>query len=139
MSKATSTPNAGYDRTEPKMSAVALWGLAIIVALVGVIVVVQSYFDQVHERQVYRRVLDPVAESLIDVRSREVRRLHSYQYVDDPPGTVRLPIDRAMELIAAEYAEDRLPYSTNPTPVKAEPEAPETVATAGSDVGAPAP
>ena len=137
MSQATSTPNAGYDRTEPKMSAVALWGLAIIVALVGVIVVVQSYFDQVHERQVYRRVLDPVAESLIDVRSREVRRLHSYQYVDDPPGTVRLPIDRAMELIAAEYAEGRLPYSTDPTAVKTDPEAAESVAAAADGGGKP--
>ncbi len=137
MSTTTSTENAGYDRTEPKMSAIALWGLAIIVALVGVIVVVQSYFDQVHERQVYRRVLDPVAESLIDVRSREVRRLHSYQYVDDPPGTVRLPIDRAMELIAAEYAEGRLPYSTDPTPVKTEPEATESVAAAADGEGKP--
>ena len=121
MSTPTSTPNAGYDRTEPKMGAVALWGLAIIVALIGVIAVVQAYFDQVHESQVYRRVLDPVAESLIDVRTREVNRLHSYQYVDDPPGMVRLPIDRAMELIAAEYAAGRLPYSTRPTPVKPKP------------------
>ena len=130
MSTPISTPNAGYDRTEPKMSAVALWGLAIIVALVAVIFVVQSYFDQVYERQVYRRVLDPVAESLIDVRARAVRRLYSYQYVDDPPGTVRLPIDRAMELIAAEYAEGRLRYPTRPTPLKAEPEPAESVAAA---------
>ena len=121
----TTTPAAadiGYDRTEPRMSAVGLWGLAIIVVLIGVIAGVQAVFDRVYERQVYRRVLDPVAETLIDVRSRERNRLHSYQYLDAAGQSVRLPIDRAMELISAEAAEGRFPYSTSPVPVKIEAE-----------------
>ncbi len=129
VSAATSTtPNAGaaevgYDRTEPKMSAIALWGLAIIVVLIGVIAGVQAVFDQIHERQVYRRVLNPVAESLIDVRTREQIRLHSYQHLGAGGHSIRLPIDRAMELIAAECAAGRFPYSTRPSPVKTEPDA----------------
>ena len=122
----TTTPAAadvGYDRTEPRMSAVALWGLAIIVVLIGVIAGVQIVFDQVYEGQVYRRVLDPVAESLIDVRSREQNRLHSYRYLGAGGYAVRLPIDRAMELIAAECADGRFPYSTTPVPVKSEADA----------------
>ena len=141
MSTATSTPTSGaaqvgYDRTEPKMSSVALWGLAIIVVLIGLIAGVQTVFDQIHERQVYRRVLNPVAESLIDVRSREQLRLHSYQHLGAGGHAVRLPIDRAMELIAAECAAGRFPYSTRPSPVKAEPVAGQTALPEGNQADA---
>ena len=128
VSTATSTPTpgaaeAGYDRTEPRTSAVALWGLAVIIVLISVIAGVQAVFDQIHERQVYRRVLNPVAESLIDVRRREQNRLHSYQHLATGGHAVRPPIDRAMELIAAECAAGRFPYSTLPAPLKVEPDA----------------
>src|SRR3984893_14142107 len=35
-----------------------------------------------------------------DFRLQEEQKLHSYGWVDQPGGTVRLPIDRAMDLIA---------------------------------------
>ena len=37
---------------------------------------------------------------LNDIRIKEEQTLHSYDYIDKNAGTVRIPIDRAMELIA---------------------------------------
>ena len=110
--------HAGYDRSEPKMGAIALWGLVVIVSLIAVVLGVQSYFDSVNQRQVFTRVVQPVAEDLTDIRTKENARLHSYQWVDADAGVVRLPIDRGMELLVAEFAAGELRYSTEPAPVK---------------------
>ena len=108
--------NAGYDHTEPQMGRIALWGLVMIVSLIAVILGVQTYFDRVNQRQVFTRIVQPVAEDLEDIRTKENARLHSYQWVDVEAGLVRLPIERGMELLAAEFAARTLRYSTEPEP-----------------------
>ena len=73
------------------------------------------------EQQIYVKELEPVAEDLRNLRAKEDGQLHSYQYIDRARGTVRIPIERAMELLEEEYAEGRLSYPTKPAPVKVEP------------------
>lgn len=46
-----------------------------------------------------------VAADLAEINAREARRLESYQWLDRPSGRVQIPIDRAMELIAARATE----------------------------------
>ncbi len=58
--------------------------------------------------------------SPVTVADREAEELHSYRYLDRDKGTVRLPIERAIELVAAEYAEGKLRYPTQPVPVPPE-------------------
>ena len=107
----------GYDVGDVKVGVVALFGLATIVALVIVIFAVEAYYDHVREQQVYQKVLVPVSEQLRDLRAREDLQLHSYKYIDRNNGSVRLPIERAMELFQQEAAADKLFYPAKPTPV----------------------
>ena len=108
----------GYDVNEPKMALVAASGGAIMVLLILVILAVQFYFDRVEQQLVFVRVAEPVAQDLKDLRHREDSELHSYEYIDRAKGVVRVPIERAMTLLAREYADGKVAYPTKPTPVK---------------------
>ena len=54
----------------------------------------------------------------MDVRAREDEALHSYRYLDREKGTIRLPIERAMELLASEAAQGKLKYPQRSAPVE---------------------
>jgi len=114
------SPKEGFDRTEPNVRAIALFGAVTIVLLVAVILGLQFYYDRTLEHQVFVQVLAPESEMLVNLRNREDEELHAYRYLDREKGTVRLPIDRAMDLVAAEYAEGKLRYPTQSVPVPPE-------------------
>lgn len=111
-------PGAGFDLSEPRTRFIALFGLGTLAALVAIILGLQAYVDHVEQQEIFERVLQPVAEDLRALYAREDTELNSYAYIDRGKGTVRLPIARAMELLSEEYAQERLPYSTKPVPVK---------------------
>lgn len=108
----------GYEKSEPRMGLVAAVFGAVVVALILVVLAVQAIYDRVLEQQIYVKVLAPVSEDLKDLRAREDEQLHSYRYIDRASGAVRIPIERAMELLEKESAEGRLPYPTRPAPIK---------------------
>jgi hypothetical protein len=110
----------GFDRSEPNVRAIAVFGGVTIVLLVAIILGLQFYYDRVLEQQVYVQVLAPESQALTSLRNREDEELHSYRYLDRDKGTVRLPIERAMQLVVAEYAEGKLRYPTQPVPVPPE-------------------
>lgn len=126
----------GYERTDPKTAAIAGAGASVLLLLIAVVLGLQYYYDRVHEQQVYVKVLDPVSEDYRNLRAKEEGQLGSYQYIDRATGAVRLPIARAMELLAREAAEGRLTYPTKPAPVAApqqiEQAAPATSAPGGA-------
>lgn len=107
----------GYERGEPKSWMIVAWGAGTVLALVLVIAGIQFYFDRVKEQQVYQKQMEPVSADLLSLRAKEDAHLHSYAYVDRNKGVVRIPINRAMELLAKEAAAGKLPYPTKPTPV----------------------
>lgn len=96
------TAAAGFDASEPRTRFIALLGAGTMVALVAIILGLQSYVDRVEQQQIYEKVLVPVSEDLKTLRAREEAALNHYQYVDRAKGTVRLPIARAMELLVEE-------------------------------------
>jgi hypothetical protein len=108
----------GFDTTEPKGGFIALFGVATVITLVVTILGIQYYFDQAIEQQVYNVVLAPESDQLRDLHATEDTQLSSYQYVDRGQGTVRLTIDRAMDLVAKEAAENKFSYPTQPYRVK---------------------
>lgn len=107
-----------YDHTEPKGSLLfVLFGITVVlVALIGI--GVQFYYDTLREKEIYERVLVPPNTQLVNLRTEESKELHSYGYADKNAGRVRLSIDRAMELVAQEAAENRSKYPTNPYAMK---------------------
>ena len=104
-----------YDTHEPRSSAIAIFGILTAVLLVVVAVGIQFYYTQVLERGVYQQVLAPEGEQLKALRYKEDWELSHYTHYDQPKGLVRVPLDRAMQLVIAESASPK--YPTNPSPV----------------------
>src|SRR5258708_3627854 len=88
----------GFDTTEPKGGFIAIFAIATVITLLATIFGIQYYFEQAFEEQIQTEVLAPESEQLKNLRATEDTQLYSYQYVDRGQGTVRLTIDRAMDL-----------------------------------------
>lgn len=117
-------PREGYDHGEPKSAAIAGLAIGSVVVLILTILALQAYFDKVWNQAVYEKVLAPPSEELKALHNREDWQLTHYQYVDQKSGTVRIPLDRAMELFAQEAAAGKLFYPAKATaPKKEEPPA----------------
>jgi hypothetical protein len=117
------SPNgAGHEQQEVsvRLIVVSLAGLAIGTLIVFVLVVgIFRYFydtDKTVEVAPY--------EQLQQLRVREDHILNSYAWVDKNAGTVRVPIDRAIDLLAAKglpshnYLDDILAGRKPPAPGK---------------------
>src|SRR2546430_6341422 len=87
-------------------------GVVLLFALFGVIVV--AVIGPGPRGDTYERMrAEERVKKLKDVRDEEAKALTSYAWVDKSKGTVRLPIDRAMELTVADLA-NKKPASAYP-------------------------
>ena len=142
---ANTTGNGGYERSDIGVAGVLyfLVGLAVAGVLVHFVVTgLYSYLEKRSEAgQVAvsplvtnapadtRHILRDYPQSafptpkleedergqLNDIRLKEEQTLSTYDYIDEKAGTVRIPIDRAMDLIA----ERGLPVRTQAAPASA--------------------
>jgi uncharacterized iron-regulated membrane protein len=108
----------GFDRTDPSGPWVLAFTVAIVLTLVVVVFAVQYLFQATLEQNEYQQVLAPDSQELQEIRTREAEQLNHYRYSDKAKGVVRIPIDRAMEVYAAEAASGKLFYPAKPAPVK---------------------
>src|SRR5208283_776035 len=107
----------GYDKQEPPAGLIAGLSLSTFLALIAVILGVRAYFDYT-KQQYEEKVGQAVAEDLKNLHSTEDEALNSYKVLDKDNGVVRIPIRRAMDLIAKESAEGKLKYAQTGYPVK---------------------
>ncbi|MEJ2077385.1 MAG: hypothetical protein P8020_02015 [Acidobacteriota bacterium] len=108
---------SGHETTDADVKPILrfLFGLFALIALV--LVGMTFFFDFLHERyeqaatqispRVDTRQIPPEprlqvnpAEERKEVRNWEEQRLHSYEWIDKNTGVFRIPIERAMELVA---------------------------------------
>lgn len=108
----------GYDRSEPLTIPILLNIVAIIVILAIVLSGVTFYFHAYRDRVIEETQLTPVSQDLLDLRAKEDQLLNSYGIADKAAGTVRMPVSRAMELVAAEATAGTPKYPTAPYAVK---------------------
>jgi hypothetical protein len=123
----------GFEHEEANAGMIALVGGAIVLVIIVVIFAITYLYDFAHNQQVELRVEQPASQELLDLRAREDSDLYQYKYIDRNAGTVRLPIDRAEELLIQEAAQGKLKYPTAPAPVKT---AAEIAAAAAAPAGA---
>ncbi len=117
-------PKEGFDRQEPQAGAIAGFAIGSVVLLIITIVALQAYFDKIWAEAVYEKVLAPPSEQLLQLHNREDWNLTHYGYSDKASGTVRIPVDRAMELFKQEASSGKLFYpAKNTVPKKEEPAA----------------
>lgn len=121
----------GFDRTDPSGPWVLVFTLAIVATLVVVVFGVNYLFQETLAKGEYEQVLAPDSQQLQEIRTAEAQALNHYRYVDQDKKVVRLPIDRAMQLFAAESAQGKLFYPAKPMPYKT----PEQLAAAAAAAG----
>ncbi len=127
-------PREGFDHQEPSAGAIAAFAIGSMVLLVMTIAAIQGYFEHIWTQAVYEKVLAPPSEQLKEVRGRDDWNLTHYMYMDKPSGQVRIPVDRAMELVLQDAAAGKTFYPAKATVPKIE--VPAVVAPAPGAPGA---
>ncbi len=125
----------GFDRSDPSGPWVVGSAAIIVITLVIVVFSVDYLFQATWSQNEYEAVLAKESPELQDVRTKEAEQLNHYRYIDQEKGSVRLPIDRAIDLFAAEAKEGKLFYPAKSAPVKV----PEPVDAAAGGAGNPSP
>src|SRR5438445_10222394 len=107
-------------------------GVVLLFALFGVIVV--AVIGPGPRGDTYERMrAEERVKKLKDARDEDAKALTTYAWVDKNKGTVRLPIDRAMELTVADLA------NKNPAPAYAITAPESSAAPGGAAAATPAP
>ncbi len=108
----------GYEPRDTRVAPVLMFGVALFLMLLLVLTasaLLLTYATAQREgrsRDVPLPAMSPprprlesdAAADLAEARRAEDQRLHSYAWIDRSAGVVRIPIDRAMDLLAAEAA-----------------------------------
>ncbi|MCX6605040.1 MAG: hypothetical protein NTV52_15765 [Acidobacteria bacterium] len=125
----------GFDRTEVQTVPVVVVATIIVGFIVASCVGCAIYYNSFRDTQVERLQLEPVSNDYIELQAREQKHLNSYGTIDKASGTIRVPIDKAMELVVAESAPGaKWKFPTNVYAVKK----PEDVAAAAAAPPPPA-
>jgi hypothetical protein len=107
-----------FDQSEPKAGFIALFGLGTVVTLALTAFLIQFYWEQSREQKLYEQVLAPEGVQLKEQRAREDQALGSYGYADRTTNKVRVPIQRAMDLMVQEAAQGKHSWPTTPYRLK---------------------
>lgn len=94
--------NPGYEKRDVNVKKLLLWGIAGVVIIVISLVAITEYFSFIKEDYYFQAVEKPRSQELMDLRERENKELNSYELIDKEKGIYRIPIQRAMELMAEE-------------------------------------
>lgn len=120
--KPITAADAGFDADEPNTRGIFVFLAVMVVMFITVVVGVSYYYQYVYNQTEYQNVLAPPSQQLADLHARENWELTHYSYIDKAKGQVRIPINRAMELLAEEARQGKLRYPQQDQP----PEKPET-------------
>lgn len=92
----------GYEKRDinTKKLFIAIFLLLAVVVICAV--AVDQYFVLAKERIYERQVLKAENTELKELHQKEIETLTNYKLLDPAKGTVRIPIDRAMELLVLE-------------------------------------
>ncbi|MGQ9916485.1 MAG: hypothetical protein ACUVS7_03620 [Bryobacteraceae bacterium] len=125
-----------YDHRDARAGLIAAVSGAILALLVVLIIGVYWLYVVAYERIDQQVYSGAPSKELMAIREREEDNLHRYSFIDKDSGIVRIPIDRAMDILAAESAAGKVGYNTKTYPAKPEPPG---GAAGGDGASAPAP
>jgi len=121
---------------QPKNPLIAGAVVAICITVVLVAVGVFQYFDRVIRHEVDAKQNSHVDDRLTKLRSMEESNLAGYTWVNKDKGIVRLPLDRAIELVLRDRAAGGTGAVAPTAPAPAAPAAPAPAAPAPAPEGA---
>lgn len=106
--------HGGHDPLEddrPRNGLIAFITLITCITLIAFIIFVRELFNSWGHDELQRKVLSVQSEQLKELRADEKAKLTKYRWVSQKDGVVRIPADRAVELVIAAYR--------NPAPAEA--------------------
>ncbi|MDZ4798131.1 MAG: hypothetical protein SGI92_08210 [Bryobacteraceae bacterium] len=122
-----------YDHSEPQYSIISILGGLTVVLLLVVGIAIAQYYSRTEESLVQNTVLTQPSWVLQDLRNKENWELTHYDHYDRKRGTMRLPVEQAMKLVADDAASNKEKYPTGAYAVKSA----ALLAAAGAQPGAP--
>lgn len=79
-------------------------GALFVILTFVTIVLLQAYFFKEQAAEYTRKAIETRSEELASVQAEQLAELQGYRWIDRNKGVVGIPIERAMELVAAEAA-----------------------------------
>ncbi|MBU0982690.1 MAG: hypothetical protein KKA42_02400 [candidate division Zixibacteria bacterium] len=98
----STSDSSGYEKRDVNVNKVVFIGVMSIIIVVVAIFFVVDYFSVAREEVFQDMVLNPKSVPLRELRAREEEELNSYKVLDSTRNEYRIPIARAMELMADE-------------------------------------
>jgi len=95
-------PEVSHERSDVNIRAIVGFGIALLLTAVVIHVALYwllEYYKQVQTTPQPRLQISPTND-LAEMRAAEEKELTTYGWLDEEKQTVRIPIDRAMELLA---------------------------------------
>jgi hypothetical protein len=89
-----------YD--DPNVPLSAVIGLIAVILVFVIIVALQAVFYNMQAAELERKVGSPRDQELAQLEASQREILTTYRWIDQKGGVVGIPIERAMELVAAE-------------------------------------
>lgn len=94
---------APAEADSPKSAFIFLFVVVSAIVLTGVVIGVGQYFEIMVRQELDTKVLGVENPVLRQLRADESARLSRYQWADQKAGVVRIPVERARELIVLEW------------------------------------
>jgi len=94
--------SAGYEKRDVNIVMVIGISVFLVSLLVVILVFLMDYFVDTKEQMVYEVQLQPESVELQDLEAADMEELTTYKILDAERGLYRIPIERAMDLLAKE-------------------------------------
>ena len=95
----------GYEKKDVNAKMIIGVGLSSVLILIIIFVVLRDYFTVMETEAVYQAQLKPESVTLNELRAEDEKILTTYKLIDAEKGVYRIPIERAMHLLAEEASD----------------------------------
>ena len=124
-------PEPAPERDSPGMRLITTAFVVVAIAVIGIVIGTKEYFTSVMDAELETKVAEPVSNQLLELHKIEDARLSKYQWISKEKGVVRIPVDKAKEMVLARYQSEPIeepppppPPTTGEVPVEPPPDAP---------------
>lgn len=109
-----------FDRRDAKAGPIAIMSLVSILVIAAFVVGVYWFYTVSYEQVEHDQFSGVPSKELIAIREREDEQLHKYGYINKEKGIVRLPVERALQLVEEEAKLGKVGWNTRTYPAQPE-------------------
>ena len=91
------------DESDPKTAPTFLVAGVGLTLLIVIVLLLEVLYQRTAEAETYRKVIAEQPQELRSLRAVQLEQLNGYRWVDERQGVAAIPIDRAMQLVVADY------------------------------------